>query len=144
MDYDLAATAQARSKTATTTRERCGTCGKVIYKQTPYPGVPVEWHHASSGKPVGYTPREHIASLTRTEKHQHRFMEPEAVRDECAYPGCGAEMHNPKRAPVRSEPEVNPDSRAAREAVSRRRGAAASAVRVRTVKTKTKTNAPSR
>lgn len=124
VDFDLDATAQARSSTASKVYAACGTCAKPIYRETPYPGVPSEWRHVSSGAPTGYSPREHLASLTEVGRHGHRWTEAFDGLRTCEVEGCGAQLVNRPREVVQKHNAVSDRAAAVQE--SRRRGSEAS------------------
>lgn len=124
MDYDEAATAEARSRYDVLMTGTCGECGKSMYKEAPYPGVPNEWRHRSTGQPVSWNPGKHLAGAAAVDPHQHRFEQPQSADRTprgavCAIAGCDATRQD---APVSEKLPAPLTGRAAREAVSRRRG----------------------
>lgn len=127
-DYDFEAIVFAKDAVRGTLPEAtCGSCGRPMYREQPYPGVATEWRHRSSGHPISWMPTKHVAGTKRVAVHMHRFAVSKTVTV-CEVAHCDAEMQPlDKEAISAAAQQRKTKDKTAKEAAlqeSRERGAA--------------------
>lgn len=107
MDFDAEAVANARQDVKGSEPEaRCAECGRSIYRERPFPGVPIEWRHHSTGQPISWSPSKHLAGRVLVEFHVHRFPPRRTGTIGCTIEGCEAVMPVLDRAALRAAAEA--------------------------------------
>ena len=51
----------------------CVVCARPIYRTPLTADAPTEWRHKSSGRPLSYSPQQHIAKVVDMPKHAHKW-----------------------------------------------------------------------